>query len=66
MTGRRILIGGGILLVLAMVIALAFSVSIVFGRGVTRPCRLRSQKYPALCFSALLSEVTPEVELVLV
>ncbi len=66
MTGRRILIGGGILLVLAMVIAMAFSVGIVFGRGVTRPCRLQSQKFPALRFSALLNEETPEVELVLV
>ena len=66
MTGRRILIGGGILLVLAMVIALAFSVGNVFGRGVTRPCRFQSQKYPALLFSALLNEETPEVELVLV
>ena len=66
MTGRRILIGGGILLVLAMVIAMAFSVGIVFGRGVTRPCRLQSKKFPALLFSALLNEQTPEVELVLV
>ena len=66
MTGRRILIGGGILLVLAMVIAMAFSVGIVFGRGVTRPCRIRSQKYPALLISALLDEETPEVELGLV
>ncbi len=66
MTGRRILIGGGILLVLAMVIAMAFSVGIVFGRGVTRPCRLQSKKFPALLFSALLNEEAPEVELVLV
>jgi hypothetical protein len=65
-TGRRILLGGGILLVLAMVIALAFSVDIVFGRGVTPPCRFQSQKHPALLFSALLTEETPEVELVLV
>ena len=66
MTGRRILIGGGILLVLATVIAMAFSVGIVFGIGVTRPCRFRSQRYPALLFSALLNEETLEVELVLV
>jgi hypothetical protein len=65
-TGQRILIGGAVLLALAMVIALAFSVGIVFGRGVTRPCRLLSKKYPALGFSALLSEETPEAELVLV
>ena len=66
MTGRRILIGGGIPLVLAMVIAMAFSLGIVFGRGVTRPCRFRSKEFPALLFSALLNEETPEVELVLV
>ena len=66
MTGRRILLGGGILLVLAMVIALAFSVGIVFGRGVTPPCRLQSKKHPALRFSALLDKETPEVELGLV
>ena len=66
MTGRRILIGSGILLVLAMVIALAFSVGIVFGRGMTCPCRFQCKKFPALRFSALLNEETPEVELVLV
>jgi len=49
-----------------MVIALAFSVGIVFGRGVTRPCRFQCQKYPALRLSALLTEETSEVELVLV
>jgi hypothetical protein len=49
-----------------MVIALAFSVGIVFGRGVTPPCRLQSKKYLALLFSALLNEETPEVELGLV
>jgi hypothetical protein len=65
-TGRRILLGGGILLVLAMVIALAFSVGIVFGRGVTPPCRFQSKKYLALRFSALLNKETPEVELVMV
>jgi len=32
----------------------------------TCPCRLRSQKFPALRFNALLSEETSEVELVLV
>ena len=58
--------GGAILLALAMVIALAFSVGIVFGRGVTCPCRFRSQKYPALLISALLNEETLKVELVLV
>ncbi len=66
MTGRRILIGGAVLLALALVIALVFSVGIVFGRGVTRPCRIRSQKIPALLFSSLLDEETPEVELGLV
>jgi hypothetical protein len=65
-TGRRILIGGAVLLALALVIALVFSVGIVFGRGVTRPCRFRFQKLPALLISALLNEEASEVELGLV